>query len=154
MLGERCQVEIKLDAKGRIALPARMRKRLQDEGIKKLVLTFYDGGIRAFLEEDFRTLVEDPVRQLDPFDPEAQDLHHTVLAGAEDCPVDSQGRLRIPAHLRDEAGITRDIVLHSILDWLEIWDLQAWRARKAEARRGRAERRRRRPAELHILRKT
>jgi len=151
MLGERCQVEIKLDAKGRIALPARMRKRLQNEGIDKLVLTFFDGGIRAYLTSDFERLVEAPLRELDPFDPEAQDLHHLVLAGAEDCTVDAQGRVRIPPLLREEAGLAEGVILHSILDWFELWDADAWRARLAEARAARAERRGRRPAELHIL---
>ncbi len=151
MLGERCQVEIKLDGKGRIALPARLRKRLKDEGIEMLVLTCYDGGIRGFLPADFEERVERPIAALDPFDPEAQDLHHTVLAGAEDCPVDAQGRLRVPAHLRDEAGLTRDCVLHSLLDWIELWDSEAWAARRAAARAAREERRQRRPAELHVL---
>ena len=138
MLGERCQVELKLDEKGRIALPARLRKRLRDAGINKLVLTFYDGGIRGFLPADFDRLVESPLRELDAFDPLAQDLHHTVLAGAEDCPVDRQGRLRLPPLLRGEAGLERDLVLHSILDWIEIWDRDRWRERLVAARAARA----------------
>lgn len=151
MLGERCQVEIKLDGKGRIALPARMRKRLKHEGIQTLVLTHFDGGIRAYLAQDFERLVEAPLRELDPFDPDAQDLHHLILAGAEDCAIDAQGRLRIPPLLREEAGLAGPVILHSILDWFELWDADAWRARLAEARKARQDRRNRRPAELHVL---
>ena len=137
MLGERCQVEVKLDEKGRIALPARLRKRLKDEGIEKLVLSYYDGGVRAFLPADFESLVEAPIRKMDLFDPVAQELHHTVLAGAEDCSVDGQGRLRIPQHLRDDAALSRACVLHSILDWFEIWDRDQWRERRNVSRRER-----------------
>ena len=134
MLGERCQVSIKLDDKGRIALPARLRHKLKDTGINALVLTFFDGCIKAYTPSFFAERIEAPIADRDPFDLEVQLLHHAVLAEAEDCSVDGQGRVRIPIRLRDECGLDGDCVLISILDWVEIWPLDRWEKRRREAR--------------------
>jgi len=133
MLGERCQVSIKLDDKGRIALPARIRHKLRDAGINALVLTYFDGGIKAYTPAWFEKRIEEPIAERDPFDPEVQVLHHAVLAEAEDCSVDGQGRVRIPARLREQCFLGDECVLISILDWVELWSPERWESRRAEA---------------------
>lgn len=140
MLGERCQVTMKLDEKGRIALPARLRRKLKEAGINAVVLTFFDGGIRGFAPSHFVERIERPIAERDPFEPETQLLHHAVLAGAEDCSVDGQGRIRIPQRLRDECGLDGDAVLISILDWIEIWPRDRWEQRRKQALESRSKR--------------
>ena len=140
MLGERCQVTIKLDEKGRVALPARLRRKLKEAGINAVVLTFFDGGIRGFSPTHFVERIEGPIAERDPFDPETQLLHHAVLAGAEDCPVDGQGRIRLPARLREECGLDSEAILISMLDWIEIWPPERWEARRKQALEARARR--------------
>ncbi len=95
-----------------------------------LVLTFYDGAIRAYRPEDFERCVEEPIAKLDPFDPRSIELQHVFLACAEDCKVDTQGRLRIPEGLREEAGLSREVVLHTMLDFIELWDSDRWKERR------------------------
>jgi MraZ protein len=125
-----------LDGKGRIALPARLRHKLRDAGIHGLVLTTFDGSLKLYPPEYFRAHVEEPIARMDPFDAQVQILHHAILAGATDCPVDKQGRLRIPAELREEAGLEAgcEVVLISMLDWIEIFEKRAWQERRAFAR--------------------
>lgn len=135
MLGERCQVTTTLDGKGRLALPARLRHRLKDEGIGALVLTCVDGGIRAFTPGYFAERVEGPYMERGPFDADAQAYFHAVLADAEDCSVDSQGRMRIPARLRDEAGLDKEVVVISVMQWLEFWDAEVWAKVRAQAKK-------------------
>ncbi len=151
MLGERCQVDVKLDDKGRLALPARLRKRLKDEGIGALVLTYYDGAIRGFTPQYFEERIESRIGDMDPLAPGAQELHHAILAVAVDCNVDSQGRMRIPTHLRREAGLDREIVLHTVLHWVEIWDRERWLARRVEVLKNRATRQQYQPPRLTVL---
>jgi MraZ protein len=139
MLRERCQLTIKLDDKGRIALPARLRRKLKEAGINAVVLTFFDGGIRGFSPAHFVDRIERPIAERDPFDPETQLLHHAVLAGSEDCPVDSQGRIRLPPRLREECELGTEVVLISILDWIEIWPPARWEARRRQALAQRAQ---------------
>ncbi len=143
MLGERCQVRFKLDDKGRMGLPARLKHKLKDAGINALVLTYFDGGIKAYTPAWFAKRIEEPIAARDPFDPDVQVLHHAVLADAEDCAVDGQGRLRIPARLREECGLEGECVLISILDWIEVWPADAWEARRGEARDARQAQRQR-----------
>ncbi|GEM_PF-994839 len=142
MLGERCQVTTTVDDKGRIALPARLRHKLRDAGINGLVLATFDGSLKLYPPGYFRERVEAPIAGMDPFDPQVQILHHAILAGASDCAVDKQGRLRIPVELRDEAGfgVGSEVVLISMLDWIEVFDKKAWieRRRFARAHRNKA----------------
>jgi len=142
MLRERCQVTTSFDDKGRIGLPAKLRHKLTAEGIDELVATCFDvGSIRLFGESHFRQHVEGWVAGKDQDDPEVEDYIHAVLAGAESCSLDKQGRVRLPQRLRDEAGIGREVVFISVLDRIEIWDPEAWNARLAQARAGRRRRR-------------
>jgi MraZ protein len=54
--------------------------------------------------------------------------------------IDGQGRIRIPQLLRDLAGLKKDIVIHSVLHRIEIWDRETWdeRLRQTLARRSSA----------------
>ncbi len=135
MLQERCQVTTTVDDKGRIALPARLRHKLRDAGIHGLVLTYFDGSLKMYLPGYFRDQVEAPIALRDPFDPQVQILHHAILAGASDCNVDKQGRVRIPKDVRSESGLGEgtEVVLVSILDWIELFPKKAWEARRSFA---------------------
>lgn len=122
-----------MDDKGRIALPARLRHKLQEAGVDTLVLTCVDGGIRAFTHEYFAQRVEGPFQDRDPFDPTAQAYFHAVLADAEDCSIDAQGRMRIPSRLRQDAGLDKDCVLISVMQWIELWEPARWEQTRGQA---------------------
>lgn len=122
-----------MDDKGRIALPARLRHKLQEAGVDSLVLTCVDGGIRAFTPEYFAQRVEGPFQDRDPFDPAAQAYFHAVLADAEDCGLDAQGRMRIPPRLRQDAGLERECVLISVMQWIELWEPARWEQTRGQA---------------------
>lgn len=122
-----------MDDKGRIALPARLRHKLQEAGVDALVLTCVDGGIRAFTPEYFAQRIEGPFHDRDPFDPTAQAYFHAVLADAEDCGLDNQGRLRIPTRLRQDAGLERECVLISVMQWIELWEPSRWEQVRGQA---------------------
>jgi MraZ protein len=142
MLRERCQVTTSFDDKGRVGLPAKLRHKLVAEGIGELVATCFDvGSIRLYDEAHFRDHVEGRIAGQDPDDPVVEDYIHAVLAGAESCTLDKQGRVRIPQRLREEASIDRELVLISVMDRIELWDPEAWAKRVAEARSGRRRRR-------------
>ncbi|MED5370460.1 MAG: hypothetical protein VX899_05585 [Myxococcota bacterium] len=134
MLGERFQLTSSLDNKGRLALPARLRTQLQEAGIDELVLTCVDGGVRAFTPEDFATRIEGPYADADPFDPDAQAYFYTVLADAESCRIDGQGRIRVPTRLREQAGLIKEVKVLSMLRWVELWNPSNFAAVQAKAR--------------------
>ncbi|MCB9796200.1 MAG: hypothetical protein H6741_26180 [Alphaproteobacteria bacterium] len=98
------------------------------------MLTVVDGGIRGFTPQFFADRIEGPFEDMDPFDPDAQAYFHAVLADAEDCAVDAQGRIRIPTRLREEAGLEKELVLISIMQWIELWDADRWAETRADAK--------------------
>ncbi len=126
MLGERCQVTITLDDKGRFAFPAHLRRKMKESGVDELVLTNFDGGIRGYTPDYFAARIEDPIRALNPFDPDTTRLQRAYLWGADTCKIDGQGRVRVPQMLREECGLSGECILVSVLDWIEIWSIKRY----------------------------
>jgi MraZ protein len=58
----------------------------------------------------------------------------SFFAGAAEVAPDRQGRVPVPAHLRDFAGLSleRDVVVAGVLSRIEIWDAEKWAAREQE----------------------
>lgn len=58
--------------------------------------------------------------------PETVKLIRYMIGGAEECVLDKQGRILLPAALREECGIKRDIVINGMITYFEIWDKAVW----------------------------
>ena len=69
--------------------------------------------------------------QLDQLRSEARDAQRKFFATAEECVFDRQGRITIPAHLRESAGIIKDVAVVGVGTKIEIWQLEGWRHQKA-----------------------
>jgi MraZ protein len=106
---------------------------LDDDGNPPLVMVFHKGALWAWTLEVFERTIEGPLAQADAFDDDVMAFSHSLLSSASDVVMDGQGRIRLPAHLRRQAGIDRDVVVHSIVDRIEIWDRTAWQRRYEEA---------------------
>ena len=126
MLRVRCQAEVKVDAKGRAPLPAKIRHALNEAGKADLVLAFHRGAIWGWTREHFEEVVEAPLATADQFDVAVMDMAHALLSTAQDVELDNQGRIRIPARLRTLAVLGKEVVVNSILNRIEIWDSKAW----------------------------
>lgn len=140
MLRVRCQAHCTIDDKGRLALPAPIRRALDEAQERSLVLAFHKGAVWGWTLPVFEQRVEGPLAEADPFDAEVVDFAHALLSTAQDVEVDGQGRIRIPPTLRDLAALSRETVLHSIVDRLEVWDKDAWESRFKSALERTAER--------------
>ncbi|MBX2798739.1 MAG: hypothetical protein KTR31_13745 [Myxococcales bacterium] len=137
MLRVRCQQTVTIDAKGRLALPAPIRRALEGLGQRDLVLTFSRGtdgdSVWAWLPEDYEQL-EAEVSTQDRFSEEVQDFAHSVLATAQDVELDGQGRVRIPPMLREQAALQRECVVFVVLGQIQIWDKESWARRSERAK--------------------
>lgn len=134
----RCQQNVTIDAKGRIALPAPIRRALEELELTSLVLTSASGAggesVWAWTVEDYEASVESRMEELDPFATDVQDFAHSIMASAQDVEIDKQGRVRIPPPLREAAGLERECVVFAVLGHVEIWDKAAWERRMETAR--------------------
>lgn len=127
---------INLDAKGRIAIPARYRDRLSDICNGRMVVTKnpYELDTPNLLLfplynwEDF----EEQVRAL-PSSKKAYRLFKRVTIGsAKEVDVDGNGRLLLPAELREFAGLSKSLMLVGQGETFQIWDEGQWKAQEAE----------------------
>lgn len=123
MLRVQGQFHASLDDKGRLSLGARLRSKLKQHGESALILTFFDGGLQGYTLRQWRRL-EKKVAQRPRFSRAARSFALVFLGNANEVSVDRQGRILVPQHLRERAGLTREVVILSYLDTLEIWDKQ------------------------------
>jgi MraZ protein len=126
VLRVRCQAAATLDDKGRLALPAVLRRAFGRSDVESLVLTFHEGAVWGWTPDVFEATIERPLSEQDPFNANVLQFTHAILAPAQDVDVDRQGRIRVPPLLRELAGLDREVVVNSLGNRLEIWDKAAW----------------------------
>ncbi|MEZ0580988.1 division/cell wall cluster transcriptional repressor MraZ [Nocardioides sp. MH1] len=119
----------KLDEKGRLFLPAKFRDRLA-EGIvvtqgQESCLVVWPSDV--FADEAERAAARPMTNRA------ARRYARVLFAGGDEGKPDKQGRIGIPAHLRDYAGLERDVVVIGVRDRLEIWNPTAWREFQEDA---------------------
>ncbi len=112
----------RLDDKGRLFLPAKFRDRLANG----LVITKgQERSLYVFPIDEFQTIATE--MQRGPTSSRAvRDYVRVFLSGAFDELPDKQGRVTIPAPLREYAGLTRDCTVIGTGNRVEVWDTPAW----------------------------
>ncbi len=128
----RGQFDVKLDAKGRLPLPVRLREKLKEHGDTSLVLAAWDGGLQGFTVARW-TRMEQRFSGVSLFDRRSRDFLLAYVASASEVELDAQGRIRVPPALRRRSGLEREAVVVSYLGLLEIWAEDRWASRHAEA---------------------
>ena len=114
----------RLDDKGRLFLPAKFRDELA-EGV--VVTKGQERCLFVFPVPEFGRLAEQ-LRAAPMTHKAARAYSRVFFAGAHDEVPDKQGRITIPAHLREYAGLSRDCVVIGASTRVEIWDRTAWDA--------------------------
>ncbi len=143
--------EINMDAKGRMAVPARYRDALA---------AGCDGQLVATIDIEDRCLfvyplpawqkIEAQIAKLPTFNPDTRRLQRLLIGHARELEIDNSGRVLIPPELRAYAGLDKEVVLVGQGHRFELWSTDSWNARReqwlAEAAGGRAI-----PAEMQSL---
>jgi MraZ protein len=112
----------KLDEKGRIILPAKFR----DQFSSGLVITRgQDKALLVYSAADFNARAE-KLSQAPITDAGARNYVRVFMSGAHAETPDKQGRVTIPAVLRQYAGLDRELVVIGAGSYAEIWDAKSW----------------------------
>lgn len=115
-----------IDAKGRLALPARYREQLTD-GV--VVTRGFDPCLLIYPFESWLPLAE-KVSGLSITDPDVRMLRRVLFAEASDLQLDKQGRILVPAELREYAGIDREATVVGMHTFIEIWSPARWESQQ------------------------
>jgi MraZ protein len=116
-----------LDSKGRMVMPTRYRDRLLEYCAGKLVVTVddHDPCLLIYPFPDWED-IERKIMRLPTLNPQARRLQRIMVGQATDLELDGQGRLLLPANLRDHAALTRDATLIGQGVRFELWDESRW----------------------------
>ena len=122
------EYEHTLDAKGRLSMPAKLRR---DMGEAFIVTKGLDGCLFAFSSEEWMNF-ESKLKSLPLSDKNARNFVRFFLAGATECEIDKQGRFLIPQNLRQAGSLEKEAVIIGVGTRLEIWDKSTWQAKDEE----------------------
>ena len=111
-----------VDEKGRVAVPARFRAQLAEGAV---ISRWLDGCLAIHTRAGWDEL-SSRVAGLPITDPNSRLFTRYVFAGALEAELDRQGRVVVPAYLREFAGLTGDAVIVGSRDHAEIWEPSRW----------------------------
>jgi MraZ protein len=123
------QHEHSLDSKDRLTIPARFRAALADGVILAKGL---DPCVEVYPVREFARFEEREVAEFSTFSRDQRRLRRRIYAHSVDERIDSAGRIRVPGHLVEHAGLAGTCVVVGVGDHLEIWSPGTWGSEDAE----------------------
>lgn len=117
-----------IDDKGRLAIPAKMRRELEEGAV---VTRGIDTCLSVYPKKEWTKLAE-KIAALPLADPKARSFSRLMLAGAMDVEFDKQGRILLPNYLREYGGLKNEVVVAGVYDRMELWDKKTWETYKSQ----------------------
>ncbi|KRT15799.1 division/cell wall cluster transcriptional repressor MraZ [Pedobacter ginsenosidimutans] len=123
LLGE---FDCKLDAKGRLMVPAALKKQLPNAENDGLIINRgFEKNLVIYPKQVWDAVVAD-LAKLNIYDQENRAFVRAFTRGATELSLDAVGRVLLPKSLVEYAGIGSDLVLACQLDRIEVWDKKAY----------------------------
>jgi len=111
-----------IDAKGRISIPAKLRKFVSPEANNTFVLTRGSSKcINIYPMDYWKELVASKLDKLNTFDPKEAKFMRLFLQEATEDTFDTQSRLLVPKKLIDSAEIEKDVIILGMNKYIEVW---------------------------------
>jgi MraZ protein len=117
---------LNLDAKGRMAIPARYRDRLLESCGGRLIFTIdVDRCLLLYPLTEWEQ-IEKALMSRPNMNPQVRRLQRLIVGHATDVEIDGQGRVLVPPSLREYAELEKHAVLVGQGNKFELWDEGAW----------------------------
>jgi MraZ protein len=125
------EFEYRIDEKGRVPLPPKFRRELADG----LVLSpGQEQCLQAYPIAEWEKMANSLSSNGSLTASKLRRLKRAIFATAFDATIDKQGRIALPAKLREYAGIESDIVVAGVNNYLELWSKESWESEKSISR--------------------
>lgn len=114
----------KLDAKGRLVLPARIKAQLPEPegGVQELVIRRgFEQCLIIYPMVEFKKVFS-KISGLNEFNEEYRKLQRSFLSGVITVELDNNGRMLIPKNMLTNAGIDKDVILVGTGTKVEVWN--------------------------------
>jgi MraZ protein len=129
------EFEHSLDDRGRVAIPAKWRARV-DSGL--VVTRGLDHCLFVWPIDEW-TSISQKLSQLSLMHADTRRLHRLLFSGAVDTALDRLGRILLPAFLREYADLNDALSLVGVLNRFEIWNRTSWQSERSSAEQQSAE---------------
>ncbi len=121
------EFEYKVDEKGRVPIPSKFRRELKEgvvltPGIEKCIIAYPQSEWKK-LAATLTTGAVTPSK--------LRRLNRAIFATAFSLYIDGQGRIALPAPLREYAEIEDEVVIAGTNTYLELWNKDQWQSEKA-----------------------
>ena len=121
---------IAVDAKGRMAMPARYRERLLEGCGGRLVVTVdRDHCLLVYPLPEWE-VIESKLIELPSLNKQARLLQRLLIGHATEVDMDGNGRVLVPPPLRKYAGLDKQVVMIGQGNKFELWDEQTWNEKR------------------------
>lgn len=111
-----------LDLKARVIIPAKFREEL---GPKFVATKGLDHCIFVYPMDEWQA-IENKLRSLPFTRADVRSFARFFFSGASELEIDKQGRILLPASLREYANIDKELVIIGVGSRLEIWSSETW----------------------------
>jgi MraZ protein len=111
-----------VDAKGRINIPAKLRKYVSPDANDTFVVTRgYEQCLFVYPQDEWNKL-EQSIRELSSTNPKHRFFTRTLLENATESQLDGQARITIPKELLHLAAIENEVLILGVLERIEVWN--------------------------------
>jgi MraZ protein len=114
--------EHSLDDKGRVILPSKFRGPFEHGGY---LTQYQDGCLSLWTPDEFESQME-VMQERAATGRGERNLTRLWASTSHEVEVDRQGRMAIPSHLREFAGLDGDVLVHGAIDRVELWNPSWW----------------------------
>ncbi|MGA2158340.1 MAG: division/cell wall cluster transcriptional repressor MraZ [Dehalococcoidia bacterium] len=113
------EYEYKVDNKGRLPLPPKFRKDIDDG----LMLTMVaDNCITAYTKDDWAKMTANQAPTGFLMSDKERKVNRFIFSNANEVTIDNQGRIALPSALRERCGISGSATIAGVNNYFEIWN--------------------------------
>ena len=122
------EFDCKLDPKGRLMMPAGLRKQLPIEAQNKFMMNRgFENCIVLYPINEWNKIIAD-VNELNDYIKKNRDFSRQFHRGATELEMDATGRILLPKRMLDFAGIDKDLIIAPRNNKIEIWNPEKYEA--------------------------
>ncbi|GHE23518.1 division/cell wall cluster transcriptional repressor MraZ [Sphingobacterium griseoflavum] len=115
------EYECKLDTKGRMVVPAALKRQLPDVEREGLVVNRgFEKNLVIYTRAEWNKILKQ-LSRLNQFQPKNRDFVRKFMSGATELALDAAGRVLLPKSLLEYAEVASDVVLACNLEKIEVW---------------------------------
>lgn len=118
-----------IDEKGRMIVPSKFRDAL---GSTFVITRGLDQCLFVYPKEEWNVL-EKKLKSLPLMKSDARAFTRFFFSGATECELDKQGRVNIPANLRDHAKLDKETIVIGVSNRVEVWSKASWESYAQES---------------------